>query len=89
MTSILTARPDREEMAQVYSASGVKVDVRAMPATQRPTTTLLTYGNTKRLVADLWQIPDPKKLPQVSNEVEGVATSQQREENGVIRPQAG
>jgi len=89
MTSILIARPDREEIAQVYSASGVKVDVRDIPAARRPTTTLLTFGNPKRLVADLWQIPDPKKLPQVSNEVEAVATSQQREENGVIRPQAG
>ncbi|MCX6420804.1 MAG: hypothetical protein NT180_00330 [Actinobacteria bacterium] len=67
----------------------MKVEVRAMPAARPPMAKLLTYGNLKRLVADLWQIPDPKKLPQVSNEVEAIATSQQREESGVVTPQAG
>ncbi|CAB4926878.1 unannotated protein [freshwater metagenome] len=43
-----------------------------------PPPSLLTCGNRQRLVADLWQLSEPKKLPQVSNGENLVATSQQQ-----------
>ena len=39
---------------------------------------LLTYGNPNPAVAELWQLSEVEKLPQVSNCNFGVATSQQR-----------